>query len=156
MGDVEALKKQEQRKRINSGYMWALICAVFWGLWYIPGEIIWNINPFNEILSEVSHMMSGSGSMVVVAAEVSALNALFALLSLIIWNGCLLRLNELGRTIKNFNLYSKWLLAGSVFGGTCCNFWLIYGNDIYWKCFCSSSKSSISCCRLCSSVFMVR
>jgi drug/metabolite transporter (DMT)-like permease len=117
MGDVEALKKQEQRKRINSGYMWALICAVFWGLWYIPGEIIWNINPFNEMLSEISHMMSNSGSMVVVAAEVSALNALFAVLSLIIWNGCLLRLNELGRTIKNFNLCSKWLLAGSVLGG---------------------------------------
>ncbi|MFP4655333.1 MAG: hypothetical protein ACLFMM_06640 [Methanohalobium sp.] len=39
-------------------------------------------------------MINGSSSMVVVA-EVSALNALFAELSLVIWNGALLRLNEL-------------------------------------------------------------
>ncbi|AAM04363.1 transmembrane protein MttP [Methanosarcina acetivorans C2A] len=45
--DLKALKEQESRKRISKGYMWALFCAVFWGIWYLPGTVIWVLNPFD-------------------------------------------------------------------------------------------------------------
>ncbi|WP_292484381.1 DMT family transporter [Methanohalobium sp.] len=117
MVDTEQMRIKEHENRIRSGYMWALFCAVLWGLWYIPGTVVWTIEPFTGMLEEVSGMISGDGPLVIVAALVTAFNALTVIIALMVWNGTLLRLPELGRTLREFKPCSKWFLIGSVCGG---------------------------------------
>jgi drug/metabolite transporter (DMT)-like permease len=117
MVDTEQMRVREHENRIRSGYMWALFCAILWGLWYIPGTVIWTIEPFTGMFTEVSEMISGDGPLVIVAALVTAFNALTVIIALMVWNGTLLRLPELGRTLREFKPCSKWFLIGSICGG---------------------------------------
>lgn len=117
MVDTERMRVREHENRIRSGYMWAFFCAVLWGLWYIPGEIIWTVEPFTTMYEDISVGIPGDAPMVIVAALVTAFNALTVIIALMVWNGTLLRLPELGRTLREFKPCSKWFLIGSICGG---------------------------------------
>ncbi|ADI74779.1 protein of unknown function DUF6 transmembrane [Methanohalobium evestigatum Z-7303] len=117
MVDTEQMRIKEHENRIRSGYMWALFCAILWGLWYIPGEVVWTVEPFVGMYDEISVGIPGDAPMVIVAALVTAFNALTVIIALMVWNGTLLRLPELGRTLREFKPCSKWFLIGSVCGG---------------------------------------
>lgn len=115
--DLKTLKKQESKRKISKGYMWALFCAVFWGIWYLPGDVVWVLNPFDEMQSAITKI-SGSGvSLVVTAVLITAFNALAVMLALMLWNGVLGKYGELVRTLKEFHTCSKWFFLASIFGG---------------------------------------
>ena len=121
--DIGELKKMEYRRRMNYGYMWAVFCAVLWGIWYIPGTIIWALPPFDSMYNVIADP-SGTGSndhataaTIVVAVLITAFNALTVIISMLVWNGVLGKFGEMKRTMKEFHTCSKWFYLASIFGG---------------------------------------
>ncbi|WP_214045307.1 EamA family transporter [Methanomethylovorans sp.] len=115
--DLQELKKLEQKRRVRYGYMWALFCAVLWGLWYLPGTVVWDLNPFDEMFGEIAAASGDDVSLVVTAVLISGFNALTVIIALLVWNGVLGKYGEMKRTLKEFKPCSKWFFLGSIFGG---------------------------------------
>ncbi|QLC48929.1 DMT family transporter [Methanolobus zinderi] len=115
--DLQALKKQEHSRRIKYGYMWALFCAVLWGLWYLPGTAVWVLNPFDQMYGEVAATSGDGVALVIVAVLITAFNAATVILALGVWNGVLGKFGEMSRTLKEFHPCSKWFFLASIFGG---------------------------------------
>ncbi|MDP2218564.1 MAG: DMT family transporter [Methanolobus sp.] len=115
--DLQSLKKQENQRRIRKGFMWALFCAILWGLWYIPGTVVWVLNPFDEMYAEIAATNGDGMSLIITAVLITAFNALTVILALMVWNGVLGKFGEMKRTLKEFNPCSKWFFLASIFGG---------------------------------------
>jgi drug/metabolite transporter (DMT)-like permease len=115
--DLKSLKKQESKRKISKGYMWAFFCAIFWGIWYLPGTVVWVLNPFDEMSSAIAKTSGDGISLVVTAVLITAFNALAVMLALMVWNGVLGKYGELVRTLKEFHPCSKWFFLASIFGG---------------------------------------
>lgn len=115
--DLKALKKQESKRKISKGYMWALFCAVFWGIWYLPGTVVWVLNPFDEMYGAIAGAGGDGTALIITAVLITAFNALTVMLALILWNGVLGKFGELVRTMKEFHPCSKWFFLASIFGG---------------------------------------
>ncbi len=119
MVTLKDLKSNENKLRIKYGYMWALFCAVFWGMWYLPGTAVWVLNPFDIMLEELTLSIGDSSiSFLIVAILLSAFNALSCVLALLFWNFSIdkYKIQELFRTIISFRSCSKWFFAAGVFG----------------------------------------
>lgn len=62
--DVEELKAQNHKKKIRIGITMGVLCALYWGIWYVPGYAIWNMDMLNElgtnILDEYPDMGDGT------------------------------------------------------------------------------------------------
>jgi drug/metabolite transporter (DMT)-like permease len=115
--DIRELKKLENKRKMNKGYMWALFCALLWGIWYIPGTIIWAVPPFDAMWVDIDGTHGASMATIVVALLISAFNALTVIVALLIWNAYLGKLPEMKRTLKEFHPCSKWFFLASIFGG---------------------------------------
>jgi len=115
--DLQNLRRNDNAKRRKYGYMWALFCAILWGLWYIPGTVIWVLNPFDEMFAQIAALKGDSVSLVMTAVLITAFNALTVLLALTVWIAVLGKLGETKRTIKQFRPCSKWFFLASIFGG---------------------------------------
>ena len=116
---IAEMKTNENKKRVKFGYIWALFCAVFWGMWYLPGTAIWALNPFDTMLEELT-VSTGDGtvSFLVVAILISAFNAAACVVALLLWNAVIgkYKVAELKRTIVEFKHCSKWFFLAGVFG----------------------------------------
>lgn len=116
--DLQALRQEEHKKRISKGYMWAMFCAILWGLWYIPGNLVWYTDAMGDGWGQLAASgLSDSGTLVVLAVVITALNALTVVIALFVWNGVLGNYGEMWRTAKAFKPCSMWFLFASVFGG---------------------------------------
>ncbi|NPE29943.1 DMT family transporter [Methanococcoides sp. SA1] len=115
--DIRELKKLENKRKMNKGYMWALFCAILWGIWYIPGTIIWAVPPFDAMWVDIDGTHGGSMATIIVALLIAAFNALTVIVALLIWNGYLGKFGEMKRTLKEFHPCSKWFFLASIFGG---------------------------------------
>lgn len=85
--DLKALKAQESKRKISKGYMWAFFCAIFWGIWYLPGTVVQVLNPFDEMNSAVAETSGDAVSLAVTAVLITAFNALTVMLALMLWAG---------------------------------------------------------------------
>lgn len=115
--DLQALKRQEHQRRVKKGFMWAFFCAILWGLWYLPGTVVWVLNPFDEMYAEIAASSGDSMSLIITAVLITAFNALTVMLALMVWNGTLGKFGEMKRTLKEFHPCSKWFFLASIFGG---------------------------------------
>ncbi|ABE53167.1 membrane protein [Methanococcoides burtonii] len=115
--DIIALKKLENKRKMNKGYLWALFCAILWGMWYIPGTIIWAVPPFDSMWVAIEATNGASMATVIVAILISAFNAATVLLALFVWNAVLGKFGEMKRTLREFRPCSKWFFMASIFGG---------------------------------------
>ncbi|NYT19593.1 MAG: DMT family transporter [Methanosarcinales archaeon] len=115
--DIRELKKLENKRKMNKGYMWALFCAVLWALWYIPGTIIWAIPPFDTMWVAIDATHGASMATLIVAVLITAFNSLTVILALLVWNGVLGKFGEMKRTLKELHPCSKWFFLASIFGG---------------------------------------
>lgn len=115
---LDEIKSKERSRKIKYGYMWALFCAVFWGIWYLPGTAIWVLNPFDEMSAALAPVYGESVAMVLVAVLITALNALTVVIALLFWNFVLgkHKLKELKRTLFTFKKCSKWFFLGGICG----------------------------------------
>ena len=98
--ELEEFIKANHKKKFQFGIIAALLCAIYWGVWYVPGYAIWVMPDFLPQL-EVNIVESGHGSYDAinelfsddVCLEACVLlclvNAIIDTVILFIWNGAL-------------------------------------------------------------------
>lgn len=123
--DVNEMRLAAHKKRVRYGYMMALFCALFWGIWYIPGTFIWEFDIVYEFQDIANGILYGSGSesweggFLIAAILITALNAAFVMVAYFIWNGVLgkNKFKEMKRSIKELRSCTKYYFLGAVCGG---------------------------------------
>ena len=131
--ELDEFIKANHKKKFQFGVIAALLCAIYWGVWYVPGYAIWYMPDFLPQL-EFNIVDSGTGSYDVIndvfSDEVCLMacillclvNAIIDTLILFIWNGALGKIGELKRTFVEFRaaniyfVYAGICGAGAVFG----------------------------------------
>ena len=121
--DISEKRSEAHKKRVRYGYIMALFCAAFWGIWYVPGNFIWNF----DIVSQFQMVVSGVGTadditnkgFLAAAVLITALNAAFVIVSYFIWNLCLgkAKFAEMKRSIRELRACTKYYLLGAICGG---------------------------------------
>ncbi|MEA4978265.1 MAG: DMT family transporter [Methanomassiliicoccaceae archaeon] len=116
---INAKRKQDNKRRVLFGYAMALFCAVFWGLWYIPGDMIWYLDPFVTMQAEVTAVTgSETTSFMVFAILITGVNALLVVLALCLWNLWMGKFTEMKRTFKEVKAADKWYFLAAICGAT--------------------------------------
>lgn len=118
MTDLNEVANAEKKRRIKWGFTWAILCAVFWGLGYVPLQAIWGIDPLASLFG-FSDVTTGYLVASLVDAFVQAL--MFAIVLSVVWAGVTGKLKDYARVITNVKI-SKWLFFGALFGGPCAIF----------------------------------
>lgn len=117
MVDLEMKRQSEHKKRIRIGYMMALFCAILWGLWYLPGNALWVLEPFTSMYTAIEASNDSTIALLIVAVLITAFNALTVILALLVWNGALGKLKEMGRTVTQMSTCTKYYFLASIMGG---------------------------------------
>lgn len=99
------------------GFIAAILCAVVWGIWYIPGNLAWSLEPFVSLMDDITSTDGGDAAYIVMAILITALNATFIIIALSVWNLGVGKFKEIKRTIRQTKLCTKYFLMGAVFGG---------------------------------------
>jgi drug/metabolite transporter (DMT)-like permease len=115
--DIESLKINEYKKKVKKGYMWAIFSALLWGIWYIPGTVIWSLDPFYSMSEDIAATNGSTVSLLVTAILITAFSALAIILTLTIWNLVTGKFKEIGRTIVQLKSCSKWFILAAMCGG---------------------------------------
>ena len=111
---LQQLLVQDRRKRVKWGFEWAIWAAVLWGLWYVPGTIVWSSPPFNLKIGILPSNITG---FLISAAVISFFNSFWIVIFVgVVWLGVLKKWKEFLRTLRNIKI-SKWYVLGSFFGG---------------------------------------
>lgn len=104
-------------KRMRLGYLMALFCAILWALWYIPGNLLWSLEPFLTMNADLAAENGELVGMLVVAILITAFNALAVVLVLLIWCGYLKKIKEMVRSVKEMKSCTKYYFLGAICGG---------------------------------------
>ena len=116
--DVNEMKNKNTKERMKLGYIMALLCAVFWGAWYIPGNLSFSLTPFTTVyqtLLEAGYSSSMAG--ILQAILVTGINALFVVLALMFWCAGLGKFKEMKRSVMEIRACTKYYFLGAIFGG---------------------------------------
>ncbi|MDR3075138.1 MAG: DMT family transporter [Candidatus Methanoplasma sp.] len=133
--EVDEKRLMTHKRRVKIGYTMALFCALFWGIWYVPGTFIWNfdvVNYFQGAIDGLSNIqvdtLLGSGEFVAsnkaflaAAVLITGLNAAFVMLAYLVWNLFLgkEKFSEMKRSIKEMKACTKYYFLGAICGGPC-------------------------------------
>lgn len=115
--DVEEVRKNNTKQRVKLGYTMALLCAVFWGAWYIPGNLSFELTPFTTLLATMETMYDPNIAGIYLCMLVTGLNALFVVLALLFWCAGLGKFKEMKRSIVELRCCTKYYFLGAIFGG---------------------------------------
>lgn len=102
---VDELRVEHRNRQVRWGFIWALWCAVLWGAWYVPGTVIYEVEPFAGL----------SENYLLAALVITILNAVAVLLAMFIWMGVLGKIGDFGRTMMQPRI-SRWYLPAGVAG----------------------------------------
>lgn len=97
--------------------MMGAFLALLWGFWYVPGSLMWVIDPFLSLYNDMAVIHGDTSAMIITAVLITAANALMAGIVLIIWNGHLRKFSEMKRTIVEIRSVSKYLMAAAICAG---------------------------------------
>ena len=117
--DVEELKRIGHKKKVRIGILMGVFCALFWGIWYVPGYAVWNLDIMIDLGSNIAEAypdMDEGTLGVLQAVFLTGINAIACALVLFVWNGCLGKTRELKRTVVQFKSASKYFLAAGICG----------------------------------------
>lgn len=117
MENNDDIKVKVISKRMKIGYLMALFCALLWALWYIPGNMLWSMEPFATLTTELSADNGDLVGMLLVAILITALNAVAVVAMLMIWCGGLEKIHEMVRSIKEYKSCTKYYILGALCGG---------------------------------------
>jgi drug/metabolite transporter (DMT)-like permease len=123
--DIEERKKSIFKKRVKYGYIMALFCALFWGIWYVPGTFIWNFDVVNNFqaaidgASDLTDYVASNKAFLSAAILITGLNAAFVMLSYFVWNLVLgkAKFSEMKRCIVELKACTKYYFLGAICGG---------------------------------------
>ncbi|MDR1404607.1 MAG: DMT family transporter [Candidatus Methanoplasma sp.] len=132
--EVDEKRVATHKKRVKIGYTMALFCALFWGIWYVPGTFIWNFDVVNlfqgaidglngfevDALLEAGEAFSNK-AFLAAAVLITGLNAAFVMLAYLIWNLALgkAKFSEMKRSIREMKACTKYYFLGAICGGPC-------------------------------------
>lgn len=108
--DVDAIKRADHKKKIRFGLIMGIFCALYWGIWYVPGAAIWGFDFAYPVKYE------GNVNMVIDCLFITCVNATACAVLLLIWNGALGKLPEFRRTLVEFRAASKYFMAAGICG----------------------------------------
>ncbi|MGI6009605.1 MAG: EamA/RhaT family transporter [Methanomethylophilus sp.] len=118
--DLESLIKADHKKKIRFGLIMGIFCALYWGVWYVPGAAVWDLpdllNSLSANLAENHPGLDENANTVMVCVFLTGLNAIACALVLFIWNGALGKLPEFHRTLVEFKAASKYFLLAGICG----------------------------------------
>ncbi len=122
--DIETLVKADHKKKIRFGLIMGILCALYWGVWYVPGYAVWGMNDFLD-----PDCIAGLGGAILEKKDVSTdtayvleclfltcINATACALVLFIWNGALGKLPEFKRTLCEVKAASKYFMLAGICG----------------------------------------
>lgn len=116
--------KANHKRKFKFGIIAALLCAIYWGVWYVPGYAVWTMPDFlpAACLNMENAGFTGDANALMACILLCLVNAIIDTLILFIWNGALGKMGELKRTFVEFRaaniyfLYAGICGAGAVFG----------------------------------------
>ena len=117
--DIELIKKMDHKKKIRMGLIMGIFCALFWGIWYVPGYAVWNLDILGDLGTNIleSHPDMDIGTVTILQAVfLTGINAIACALVLFIWNGGLGKIREFKRTTVQFKAASKYFLMAGACG----------------------------------------
>ena len=119
--EIEVKRMAAHKKRVRYGYMMAIFCAIFWGIWYVPGTFAWEFQPMVDFWEWSIIRFDGNEdtTRIVVGILITALNAAFVMLSYFIWNAFLgkNKFKEMWRSVREIKACTKYYFLGAVCGG---------------------------------------
>lgn len=118
---MEDMIKIEKRRSISAkmkyGYLMAIFCALLWALWYIPGNMLWTMDPIVPMYDAFALKSGDIAGMLVVAIFLTAMNAIAVVAVLMIWCGYLGKFREMIRTVKEVKSCTRYYFLGALCGG---------------------------------------
>lgn len=115
--NVEEMKKMDHKKKVRIGILMGVLCALFWGIWYIPGYAVYNLEFLDQVWYNVyDYCGSEDTAGILQALFLTSVNAIACALVLFVWNGGLGKVKEMKRTVVQFNSASKYFLMAGACG----------------------------------------
>ncbi len=116
---IEEFKKADHKKKVRFGLIMGIFCALYWGVWYVPGYAIWNFTdlfgPLGiNIIAEKG--VSEDTAYLLQCLFLTCINATACALVLFIWNGALGKLREWKRTLIEVKAASKYFMLAGLCG----------------------------------------
>ncbi|MDR3280068.1 MAG: DMT family transporter [Synergistaceae bacterium] len=120
--DINEKRNEINRRRMKYGYMMALFCALLWGIWYVPGTFIWKFDVVADFQAAIDGQRAETYSnkaFLAAAILITGLNAVFVMISYLIWNLYLgkAKFAEMRRSIVELRACTKYYLLGAICGG---------------------------------------
>lgn len=108
-----AIIKSTKKSRVKWGFIWALLCAVMWGIGYVPLATIWEIEPL-----AVGYGFEDPDAGYLVGSYLDAFvqAMMFGIILTVLWAGTTGKLGEYKRVATNRKIL-KWLFLGALCGG---------------------------------------
>ncbi len=115
--DVNEIRAMDHEKKKRIGLLMGILCALYWGVWYVPGYAIY-VTPLIEDVpgNIISAGYSEDVAFVLQAVFLTGINAIACAVLLFIWNGGLGKLGELKRTIVQVKSVTKYYILAGICG----------------------------------------
>ena len=117
--DVEELKILDHKKKIRIGLLMGILCALYWGIWYVPGYAVWNLDILNDLYVNIlieKPTIDVDLMNIIVCIFLTGMNAIFCAAVLFIWNGGLRKLPEFKRELVQVKGASKYFMMAGICG----------------------------------------
>jgi len=115
--DINEIRAMDHEKKKRIGILMGLLCALYWGVWYVPGYAIY-VSP---LIADVYPNMINAGMTEDVAGVLQAVfltgvNAVACAVVLFIWNAGLGKSRELVRTLVQVKAVTKYYVIAGICG----------------------------------------
>jgi drug/metabolite transporter (DMT)-like permease len=119
LSDLEAIRKIDHKKKVRIGLIMGLLCALYWGLWYVPGSAVWGLDIMVNAKINIAAAkpdLDIDTVHILACIFLTGLNAIFCAFVLFIWNGALRKLPEFRREFKQVRGASKYFVMAGICG----------------------------------------
>jgi drug/metabolite transporter (DMT)-like permease len=107
----------DHKKKIRIGLLMGILCALYWGIWYVPGYAVWNLDILVNLSANLADTnLSQDMQNIMACIFLTGFNAIFCALVLFIWNGGLRKLPEFKRELVEVKGASKYFMMAGICG----------------------------------------
>ena len=111
------MKLMDHKKKVRIGLLMGVLCALYWGIWYVPGNSAWALPILTDLQVNLADTSLSTDMQTIVACIfITGFNAIFCALVLFIWNGGLRKLPEFKRELVEVKGASKYFMLAGICG----------------------------------------
>jgi len=115
--DVNEIRAMDHEKKKRIGILMGILCALYWGVWYVPGYAIYVTPLVNDVyFNLLDYGLSDDLAAVLQAVFLTGINAIACAVLLFIWNGGLGKMGELKRTLVQVKSVTKYYMIAGICG----------------------------------------